>query len=84
VAGYDRSARADKRLERIRQHPRAVRPDELDAALQGAGFAARQHGTNHKVYSKGDATLSVPQHRPHLGEHYVKRALELLEEEGVD
>lgn len=71
---------ADKRLERIRQNPKNVRPDDLDAVLVAAGFAPRQRGTSHKIYRRGEQTLSVPQRFPHLLEVYVKKALALLEE----
>lgn len=72
---------ADKRLERVRRNPKSVRPDELDAVFRAAGYSARQRGS-HKIYSKGEATLSVPQRKPHLLESYVRAALALLDAEG--
>lgn len=75
---------AEKRLERIRRNPKGVRPEELDSVLRRAGFVSEQPGTSHKVYRKGATTLSVPQHRPHIKEVYVKRAIALLEAEGAE
>ena len=68
----------DKRVERMRQNPRSVRPDELDTVFRDAGFTARQRGTSHKVYTDGIRSLSVPQHGPFLKPEYVERALDLL------
>jgi hypothetical protein len=70
----------DKRLERMRQSPKAVRPDELDAALLEACCEAHQRGSSHKVYRRGNVTISVPQHRPHLKPVYVRQALIALVE----
>lgn len=74
-------ARRDKRIEAMRQNPKAVRPDELDVVLQAAGFSMRQQGTSHKVYISGSRQIVVPQHRPFLKPAYVKLALAVLEQE---
>jgi len=79
-------ATRDKRIARMRNNPRNVRPEELDAVMRGAGFAARQKGTSHKYYTDGVRAISVPQHTPHLKPEYVTQALDLLDEatEGED
>ncbi len=72
-------ARRDKRIARMRDNPRNVRPDELDAVMRGAGFEARQRGTSHKYYTNGVRAISVPQRTPHLKPEYVEQALDLLD-----
>ena len=71
---------ADKRLERIKQHPRQVRPEELNAVLEAAGFDWRQKGTRDRFYWRGRQQVTVPQRRPFRLETYVRQALKLLEE----
>lgn len=38
-------------------------------------------GSSHFIYTKGEIQLSVPFRRPFVKEFYVKRVLELLEED---
>ena len=72
----------DKRLERMRQNSKNVRPAELDAAMRTAGFSASQRGS-HVIYRRGPREkLSVPQRRPFLLPVYVKEALKLLDPGG--
>ena len=62
----------EKRLEKLRQNPKNVRPDELDAVLIGEGFViARQKGS-HKRYDRGIHQLTVPQREPFLLDVYVR------------
>lgn len=71
----------DKRLERIRRNPKAVRPEELEAALTAAGFVASQPGTSHCTYRRADgARITVPYRNPHLLDVYVRQALRYLDD----
>lgn len=73
-------AKRDKRIAAMRRNPKDVRPDDLDTVLRAAGFATRQQGTSHKVYSYGSYLLPVPQHPSPLKAIYVKQALALLDQ----
>jgi hypothetical protein len=74
-------ATRDKRIAAMRRNPRNVRPDDLDVVLRAAGFTMRQQGTSHKVYTREEQQVVVPQHRPFLMAAYVRRALAVLGEE---
>ncbi len=75
-------AKRDKRIARMRQNLRTVRPDELDGVLKGAGFTAHQE-SSHKTYRRAGVKLTIPQHIPFLKPVYVRAALDLLAEHGV-
>jgi predicted RNA binding protein YcfA (HicA-like mRNA interferase family) len=73
-------SRDDKRVEAMKQHPKSVRPEELEAVLLAAGFTFRQQGTSHRVYRRGAREiLVVPQHRPYIKAAYVRDAIAILE-----
>lgn len=71
-------AKRDKRIERMQRNPKTVRPDELDAALRGAGFTVERQTGSHKIHNYGPYTLPVPQHKQYIKEIYVGQALDLL------
>lgn len=72
-----------KLYDRIKNNPKAVRFEELDSLLTRAGFQPRwpSGGSSHCTYTKGGKLITVPHRRPHVREHYVKEALELLKDE---
>lgn len=72
-----------KLYHKIHNNPKAVSFKDLDKLLRFAGFEVRQPGggSSHFFYKKNDKCISVPYKRPYVREHYVNRALELLEEE---
>lgn len=73
--------RREKLLAKIRQNPKNVPFAQLDRLLRDYGFELRKpSGGSHYVYVRGPIQMTVPYRRPHLKEHYVKRALELIEE----
>ena len=71
-----------KRLQKIRQNPRAVTPSQMDAALRDAGFELDHVSGSHHVYRHPDIieTLSIPFRRPHLLPVYVRHALEAIDQ----
>ena len=73
-----------KRLEAMRRNPKNVRPADMDLALLAAGFSARQEGTSHRVYVRGEQQITVPQRHPFLLPVYVKHALALLDAYDAD
>lgn len=64
----------EKRLGKLRQNPKNVRLDELDA-----GFVATRQKGSHKCYDRGVLHLVVSQREPFLLDVYVKQALDLLD-----
>ncbi len=73
-------ARQDKLRDKIAQNPKHVRFTDLDRLLRDYGFAVRQPrgGSSHYVYTRGAIRITVPYHRPHVKEHYVREVLKLL------
>lgn len=73
----------EKLLERVRNNPKTVRFEEVDKILRRAGFDRRQPagGSSDYVYTKGASMLTVPKENPYAKEVYVRRALELFDEE---
>jgi hypothetical protein len=76
-------AKRDKRIAAMRRNPKNVRPDDLDVVLRTAGFTMRQQGTSHKVYTRGEQQVLVPQHRPFLKAASVRQTLAVPGEEAV-
>jgi hypothetical protein len=70
----------EKLLERLRRNPQNVRFDEVDTILLGLGFAKRQRGTSHAVYTLGVHRITVPYRKPFIKAVYVKQLLALLDE----
>ena len=70
------------RRDKLRQSPRHVRFEDLDALLRAYGFRVRKprRGGSHFFYCRGPHVLSVPKRRPHLKEYVVRRALAMLQE----
>ena len=75
-------AKRDKRIERMRQDPKSVRPEDLDIALTNAGFTSHQEGS-HKTYRRDGEKLTVPQRTP-LKPVYVRQALDMLAPQEAD
>jgi predicted RNA binding protein YcfA (HicA-like mRNA interferase family) len=72
-------SRWEKRLAQIRNSPKSVRFEDIDALLTGLGFAQRQRG-NHVVFSKpGVAPITVPIRKPFILPIYVKQILDCLD-----
>jgi predicted RNA binding protein YcfA (HicA-like mRNA interferase family) len=72
-------SRRDKQIERMRENPRNVRFDDIDAILRSLGFDSRQKGS-HVVYTNGEYRITVPVNRPFIKPVYVKQLLRLLDE----
>ena len=73
----------EKLKAKIAGNPKHVRFEELDRLLRLYGFEPRipKRGTSHVIYKHGALLISVPKHRPHLKENYVREALKLIEVE---
>ncbi|MCA1598362.1 MAG: toxin HicA [Chloroflexi bacterium] len=69
----------EKRLEKLRQNPKNVRPDELDVVLTGEGFVVVRQKGCHKHYDHGIHQLTVPQREHFLLDVYVIQALDMLD-----
>lgn len=74
-------ARREKILEKIKENPKHVTFEALDRLLVAYGFERREpRRGSHYVYVRGATRITVPYRRPHVREHYVRKALELIEE----
>jgi hypothetical protein len=70
----------DKDVGKMRNNPKAVRPDDLDKVLVRYGFEWRQMGTSHRIYRRGRYMLTIAQHKPYVHSKAVKQALATLDE----
>ena len=74
-------ARIEKELEKLRQNPKNVRPEQLEKVLLRLGFEKRAAKGSHSVYKmKGYRPLTIPYRRPFLLPIYVKEALKRIDE----
>lgn len=78
-------SKADKALVKIRNSPKAVRFEDIDAILKRFGFTKRQKGS-HAFYKLGNLRFGMPE--PHSHTHvlpvYVKQFLALMDELSVE
>jgi len=76
-------AQYEKLVQRIIGNPRNVRFNEIDSVLRREGWQQRKpgSGSSHFSYFKegSPVILTVPFRRPHIGETYVRRVIEILE-----
>lgn len=70
-----------KRIERLRRSQHGVRPGELRAVLESAGFTLVRTKGSHHIFShpRQRRLLVVPYRRPLLPV-YVRKALEAIDE----
>jgi hypothetical protein len=76
--GEDMSKK-EKALAKIRQNPRHVRFEELEAILLRLGFRKRQDGTSHAMFVFGRYIVNIPKRKPFVKPKYVELALEALD-----
>lgn len=70
--------RKQKKLDKMRNNPRGDwQIDDLKSIAEDRGIAYRQNGTSHVVFDFGDASLTVPAHRP-IKPIYITKFIELL------
>ncbi len=70
----------EKLLERMRNNPRGIRPEEIDHLLGYYGFEKRRSGSNHCVYRYREQVLIVSFHRDYIHPKSVKEILAILDE----
>ena len=70
-----------KRIERLRRSRNGVRPEELQAVLESAGFVLVRTKGIHRIFAHPQrrARLVVPYRRPLLPV-YVRKALEAIDQ----
>lgn len=77
-------AKKEKRLERLRQHPKNVSFDDLKQVLEDYGFILRKVTGSHHTFKKqaeGKSwTITIPFRKPHVKSTYVKQVLAIIEE----
>lgn len=74
------TVRSKKLLSRLEQNPKAVSIRELETTLRAFGWYLDRQKGSHKVYRHADVSqpLVVPEHRPHVGRHYVEQVIDQL------
>lgn len=79
---YLKVTKRQKRKERIRNNPTNVRFEDLDRLLLDYEFTRGQPGggSSHYIYARQGLRITIPMHRPHLKEIYVRNVLKLLDE----
>lgn len=73
-------SKQQKRIEGLKNNPRDVRPEELEAVVVAAGFKPRMGKGDHRVYSKGDRRVTIDFGRSPCHPKSVKDVLEAIEE----
>ena len=68
----------------MRRNPKNIRPEELEGVLLRLGFEKRQGRGSHTIYKFGEYRLTVPYKKPFLKTIYIKLALEIIDELGLD
>lgn len=76
--------RKEKLLAKMRRNPKNIRPEELERMLLQLGFEKRQGSGSHVVYKQGGYRITVPYRKPFLKPIYIKLALEIIGELGLD
>jgi predicted RNA binding protein YcfA (HicA-like mRNA interferase family) len=76
--------RKEKLLAKMRQNPKNVRPEELERLLLRLGFEKRQGSGSHVIYKLDEFRLTVPYRKPFLKPIYIRLALEIIDELGLD
>ena len=72
---------AKKRLAKIRNNPRAVRPEDLEAAILCLGYVKRAGKGDHRVYTKqGVDPITIDFGRTPVLEVYVRKFIDLLKD----
>lgn len=74
----------EKRLERIRQNPKTVSFQDLKQTLEDYGFTLQSSSGSHHIFrvAVGEQVwkLVIPFKKPHIKPHYVKDALNAIDE----
>ncbi len=72
-------AKKVKALDRIRNNPKNVRFEDLQAILEDFGFIVRHRTGSHAVFFGGKYVLVVPFRRPFVKVAYVRLALTAID-----
>jgi predicted RNA binding protein YcfA (HicA-like mRNA interferase family) len=76
--------RKEKLLAKMRQNPKNIRPEELERLLLRLGFEKRKGSGSHVIYKLDEFRLTVPYRKPFLKPIYIRLALEIIDELGLD
>ena len=69
----------EKRLAKMKNNPKGVRPEELEAILLSFGFKARSAKGDHRYYTKSGHIVGLDFGRSPVKPVYVKIAIEAIE-----
>jgi len=72
-------SKKEKAIQKLRQNPKNVRFEEIEAILYGLGFIKRQKGSSHAIFTLGSHIIEVPFRKPFVKRIYVDLLLEELD-----
>jgi hypothetical protein len=72
-------SKKEKAVARLRQNPKNVRFEEIEAILFRLGFVKRQSGTSHALFTLGKHIIGVPKRKPFVKPKYVELLLDELD-----
>jgi len=73
-------AKRTKLFEKVKNNPKDVTFAQVEKLLLGEGFVRDRVTGSHHVYSRGRITFVIPVHGKSVRSVYVKRLIELIEE----
>jgi predicted RNA binding protein YcfA (HicA-like mRNA interferase family) len=73
-------SKKDKALDRIRNNPKNVRFEDLQAILEDFGFSVRHRTGSHAVFFHGKHVVVVPFRKPFVKVAYVRLALTAIDD----
>jgi hypothetical protein len=72
----------EKLIDRMRNNPKGVRFEDVDALLAYYGFERRQpgSGSSHYVYRRGAHVITIARHKPFVHSQAVREILRILDD----
>lgn len=69
-----------KLLQKLKQSPNNVTFDQVRSLLESESFQLERISGSHHVFKKGDIIFVLPVHQKRVKVVYVKRVIEIIEE----
>jgi predicted RNA binding protein YcfA (HicA-like mRNA interferase family) len=70
--------------DRVAQHPKTVRFEDLCRLLEAYGWTLDRTGGSHHVYRRSGASITVPFRRPTVLPVYVRQVLALVDAQDAE
>lgn len=76
-------AKKDKLFQRLKNSPNNVNFAEIRQLLELEGFILDRITGSHHIFQKADIIFAIPVHRNRVKSVYVRRVIELIEQEQI-